>query len=177
MQVYVKPAPSRGIDDGQKFVVQLQLVPSDHSPARKRGRPRKAAQILPKSKGDDDSDDEEELEDGDFGDCSGEDGEEEAEAAGPSECAGASPAKRRRSNHGWSGVSALPRNAATAVIVDDSDSEWIGSVPAALPETPRRSGRRPKVAQKQGQGQGGSRLGPSGAIELLDDEVIEISTD
>lgn len=177
VQVYVKPAPSRNIIEGQKLVVQLQLVPSDHTPARKRGRPRKVAPSPTKHKGDEEGDDDDD-EYGDFGDCSGEDGEEEAGAAGPSEyCAGASPAKRRRSNHVSTGVPAPPRNATAAVIVEDSDPEWIGDVPAALPVTPRRSGRRPKAAQKQGKWQGGSRLRPSGAIALLDDEVIEISTD
>ncbi|KAH9029421.1 P-loop containing nucleoside triphosphate hydrolase protein [Lactarius pseudohatsudake] len=109
-------------------------------------------------------------EDGDFGDCSGEDGEGDG-AAGPSEsagnCTGGSPAKRRRSNYHGSGPSREAQPA--AVTVSDSDSEWTG-VPAPGTHRPlRRSGRRQARAQRQGQR-------PSEAIVLLEDEVIEISS-
>ncbi len=202
MQVYVKPAPSRRLDEGQKVVVQLQLsgraAPSEHSPRKRSGRKRKAAHSPHKMKGravynsaddnDDNDNDNNEEEDGDFGDCSGEDGEGDG-AAGPSESAGGSPTKRRRSNHGSSWVSATPRNAAAAgrgagaggsaaVAVSDSDEEWTGNLcGASVPGTHRpitRSGRRRAVAQRRGQGASGR--GPLGAPALLDDEVIEISS-
>ncbi|KAH9047166.1 ATP-dependent DNA helicase [Lactarius hengduanensis] len=183
VQVYVKPASSRRLDDGRKLVIQFRVsgraaAPTgcDHSPGKRSGRKRKAAQNSSPRKSkvrqahdsdieyDDDIDNDEE--DGDFGDCSGEDGEGDG-AAGPSESAGGSPAKRRRSNyHG----SAPPRSATAAVTVSDSDSEWTG-VPAPGTHRPlRRSGRRQARAQRQ-QGQR-----PSEAIVLLDDEVIEISS-
>ncbi|KAH9019603.1 P-loop containing nucleoside triphosphate hydrolase protein [Lactarius deliciosus] len=188
VQVYVKPA-SRGLNDGQKLVIQLRVsgravaAPTgcDHSPGKRSGRKRKAAQHSSPRKtkertahdSDIEYDDDIEEEDDDFGDCSGEDGEGDG-AAGPSEnagnCMGGSPAKRRRSNyHG----SAPPRSATAPVTVLDSDSEWTGdlcTVPApGTHRPPRRSGRRRAGAQGQGQG-------PSEAIVLLDDEIIEISS-
>ncbi|KAI9462915.1 ATP-dependent DNA helicase [Lactarius psammicola] len=193
VQVYVKPTSSRRLDEGQKFVVQLQLskrpAPGDHSPGERSGRKRKAAQHSPRKRqsraaynsddnnNDDDDNEEAEEEDEDFGDCSGED-EEGDRAAGPSESVGRSPPKRRRSNHGSSCVPAPPRSAASPVAVSDSDSEWTGNLRGApLVATHRpltRSGRRRTVAQKQGQGTLGRW--PSGAAAGLDNEVIEISS-
>lgn len=187
--MYLKPAHSRSFGEDQKLVVQLQLVPNDHSPRKKRSRPHKAAEKrLHKDNNNDYNNNEEEEveeeedEEDDFGDLSGEDGE--SEPAGPSENAGGSPAKRRRSNHHH-------QNGSPTVItidIEDSDQEPTGiDVPSALPATSRpltRSWRRRAKAQKQkqgGQGQGTSRRAtPSGAAAaLLDEEVevIEISTD
>ncbi|KAI9444014.1 ATP-dependent DNA helicase, partial [Lactarius indigo] len=184
VQVYVKPAPSRRLGEGQKLVIQLQVsghaaAPSDYPPEKRRGRKRKAAQRSGPRKSKDrvvyDSDindnDNDEEEDDDFGDCSGEDGEGDG-AAGPSESAGGSPAKRRRSNH--HGSDPL-RSAAAAAVVSDSDSEWACSLratPASGTHRPlTRSERRRARAQRQGKG-------PSEPIVLLDDdsEVIEISS-
>jgi hypothetical protein len=194
VQVYVKPARSRSFGEDQKLVVQLQLVPHDHSPGKKRSRPRRAADKSPHKKSNssnsNNNDNDEEVEevedddddDDDFGDYSGEDSE--FMPAGPSENAGGSPAKRRRSNHhahhGGSSRNALPT--IITVDIEDSDHEWTVNVPSAQSPTARpltRSWRRRAETKKQKQGQGASRRGPppSGAAALLDDEVIEISTD
>jgi hypothetical protein len=194
VQVYIKPARSRSFGEDQKLVVQLQLVPHDHSPGKKRSRPRRAADKSPHKKSNssnsnnNDNDEEvEEVEDDDededdFGDYSGEDSE--FMPAGPSENAGGSPPKRRRSNHHHAHHGSS-RNALPTVItvdIEDSDQERTVSVPSAQCPTARpltRSWRRRAEAKKQKQGQGASRRGPppSGAAALLDDEVIEISTD
>ncbi|KAN0134227.1 ATP-dependent DNA helicase [Lactarius tabidus] len=186
--VYVKPARSRSFGDDQKLVVQFQLVPNDHSPGKRRRRPRRAADKSPRKSSSSNNNSnnnvsdeevegvEDEDEDEDFGDDSGEDSE--FEPAGPSENAGGSPAKRRRSNyHAHHGSS---RNGLPAVItidIDESDQEWTVSTPSAQSPTTRsltRSGRRRAETQKQKQGRGPP---PSGAAALLDDEIIEISTD
>ena len=161
------------------------MVPNEHSPGKKRGRPRKAVEKSPRTidsdENDNDNDNEEEEaelvkeeeDEDEFGDRSGEDGE--SEYAGPSEKnAGGSPPKRRRYH----------QNATPSVITVDSDQEMTQSVSSALSVTSRpltRSWRRQVKTQKQKQkkGQAVSRRGPplSGAPTLLDDEVIEISTD
>lgn len=160
------------------------MVPNDHSPGKKRGRPRKAVEKSPRTidsdENDNDNDNEEEEaelvkeeeDEDEFGDRSGED--EESEYAGPSEKnAGGSPPKRRRYHQ---------QNATPSVITIDSDQEMTQSVSSAPSVTSRpltRSWRRRVKTQKQKQGQAASRRGPplSGAPTLLDDEVIEISTD
>ena len=207
VQVYLKPSPKRNLDGGQKLVIQLphsgRAARGDPSaPKSRSGKRRKAAPENPRKRkstevynsdnyndidNDNYNDNGEEEEDGDFGDCSGEDGEIEeidaaaAAAAGPSESAGGSPAKRLRSNDGSSCVPTSPRSAAAAAaIARSNNSEWTGNLrgaPAATHRSLTRSGSRRSVGRKSA-GRGASKRGYMESATLLpDNEVIDISTD
>ena len=204
VQVYLKLSPKRNLDGGQKLVIQLphsgRAARGDPSALKSRsGKRRKAAPENPRKRkspevynsdnyhdidNDNDNDNGEEEEDGDFGDCSGEDGEIEeidAAAAGPSESAGGSPAKRLRSNDGSSCVPTSPRSAAAAAaIARSNNSEWTGNLrgaPAATHRSLTRSGNRRSVGRKSAE-RGASKQGfTESATLLLDNEVIDISTD
>ena len=208
VQVYLKPSPERNLDGGQKLVIQLphsgRAARGDPSALKSRsGKRRKAAPENPRKRkstevynsdnyndidndNDNDNGEEEEEEDGDFGDCSGEDGEIEeieaaAAAAGPSESASGSPAKRLRSNDGSSCVPTSPRAAAAAAAIARSNgSEWTGNLrgaPAATHRSLTRSGSRRSVGRKSA-GRGTPKRGFTESATLpLDNEVIDISTD